>query len=147
MTATLEEAMKFAILTQKGVPQADALAYIFQEWTIEQCREALPRFRRLEIVRRACLALESKPWEEMSLEEVTDLALEKTRREAAYYLTANNYAELGGAARTKADACRQLLETWRAGMAGKHNELTQFFDDLKSGKLTPMPVSPRLNTH
>src|SRR5262249_51469977 len=56
-------------------------------------------------------------------------ALDKHYNEMAYYLFSNNYSELEGAKKSKADSCREALERKLAGMAGKMDALARFYTE------------------
>ena len=81
------------------------------------------------------LRLEGKRWQDMTVHEQIEAAVEKNYREMATYLYRNNYNELEGPHRSKADICRQALEAKIAGMAGKLDALSQFWADVQSGKV------------
>jgi hypothetical protein len=74
-------------------------------------------------------------WQEMSLQERIQYAIDKHYAEMAYFLYSRNYADLQGAEKAKADTCRMTLEAKLAGMAGKLDALSQFYADLASGKI------------
>ena len=67
---------------------------------------------------------------ELTDEGRLDLALTKHYNELAYVLWTTNYADVTGAAKTKADTCRQAIEAKVAGMAGKESPLARFYHDL-----------------
>lgn len=118
------------------MPHAEAIRYFYpDEENPTNLRAILNKWLKTPIVQEAILALEGKAWQERTLEEKIKFSIDKHYSELAYYLYSHNYAELEGAARAKADVCRQTLETKLAGMAGKMDALSSFWADVASGKL------------
>lgn len=131
-----DTAMQFAIIISSGMPHAEAIRYFYpDEENPTNLRALLNQWLKLDVVKEAILALEGKAWQERTLEEKIKFSIDKHYSELAYFLYSHNYAELEGAARAKADVCRQTLETKLAGMAGKMDALSSFWADVASGKL------------
>lgn len=142
---TKDEALSFAIMLQAGMPSLDAIRYFLPEGLGErEARELHDKWVRSKVVADAFLALQGKPWQEMSLDERITWAINKHYGEMAYFLYSRNYAEMGPSDRAKADICRQSLEARQAGNAGKQDTLTKFFEDLKRGSIKLGPSLQKL---
>ena len=131
-----EEAYQFALMLKSGMPSNEAIRYFLPEDIDPQ--ELILSHRvwvKSKLVEAASLAFQGKRWEDMSLDERIQLAIDKTYTEAAYFLYSHNYAQLMGADRQKADICRQTLEAKLAGTSGKMGPLETFWSDIKSGKV------------
>ena len=133
---TKQEALDFAILLSSGVPSRTVIQYFLPE---DLQPESVERFHDLWLgspaISDAIETLRGKKWQEMSVEERIKLSIDKHYSEMAYFLYANNYVDLVGAAKVKADTCRVALEAKLAGSAGKGDAMTQFWDDVVSGKV------------
>lgn len=127
------QAAEFALMLHAGVPPLDALAYFVDAG--EQAPEIAHKWMHCEAVRKELRTLQGKTFQKMSLEERLQHAIEKHYSEMAYYLHSHNYNDLEGAMKQKADTCRTALEAKLAGMAGKSDAMTQFFNDLAIGKV------------
>lgn len=130
-----EQAYQFAIMLSAGVPGAEAIRYFYPDDNPTSQKAWLDKWMRSEEVQRQIILLQGKSWEKMSTEEKIQFAVNKHYVEAAYFLYSHNYAELTGAEKTKADTCRQVLETKLAGMSGKMDALSQFWADVQSGAI------------
>jgi hypothetical protein len=53
----------------------------------------------------------------------------------SYMLFSNNYIEANSTDKQKLDTARGAIESKLAGTAGKLDALSQFYDDINSGKL------------
>lgn len=134
-TPTVEQAKAFAEFILAGVPAEDAIAYADPELAIEVRAECATRWKRHPSVLSAQIVLMGGQWTRLSEDERMRQALRKHYNEMAYFLATHNYGELETAKASKADKCREALETKLAGMAGKKDALTQFWADAMSGKL------------
>lgn len=133
---TKEQARQFAIILSSGVPGSQAITYFYpDEQNIGALKVWLDKWMRDPEVQKQILILQGKAWEERTIEEKIQYAIDKHYTEVAYFLYSHNYAELAGADKTKADTCRQVLETKLAGMAGKMDALSQFWQDINTGKI------------
>lgn len=141
-----EAAEQFALILSSGVPQLDALRYLRPGVDTHTLQDELSSWMEDKRVQRAILALQGKSWESMGLEERLRFAIDKHYTEAAYFLYSHNYATLGGAEKQKADTCRSVIEAKLAGMAGKMDALTHFFDDLLTGKVA-LPPTQKDSSH
>lgn len=148
MLPTEEQAIQFAVMLQAGLPAADAIAYFTDSADPLELAHMLEAWRRSRAVKRAMLSLMGKPWQGMSLDERIRYALDIHYAQLAYLLYSSNYAEVGSNDKSKLDTARVALEQKLAGLAGKGDALSEFFADLKSGKvkLNPVPVPlPKLD--
>lgn len=141
-TPTKEQAQQFALMLSSGMPSRDAIRYFLPEGEVTEGMIARQHdvWMRSKEVSAAVQALQGRPWQEMRVEERIKLAIEKHYSEMAYFLYSHNYAELVGAEKQKADTCRNALEVKLAGLAGKLDPLSRFYDDLISGKIKGMQV-------
>lgn len=127
-----EEASQFAAMLLAGAPVVDAVGYFFpddahdafiadavEEWPVQkEVLEAIQRYTGGEA------------WHTMSDEARSELALRKHFNEMAYYLWTNNYTELDGSGKVKADTCRQALQDKASGIAGQDSPIARFYHDL-----------------
>jgi len=132
---TKENAMQFALILSSGVPHLQAMGYVCPELEGQALKVELGRWLRSRVVQNAIITVQKKSWQDMELGERIDFAVNKNYTEMAYYLYANNYSDLHGADRVKADTCRTALEAKVAGMAGKMDALSRFWDDVRQGKV------------
>lgn len=142
MNVTKDQAYQFAVMLSAGVPGGEAIRYFFPDENPTSQKAWLEKWMRSEEVQKAIILLQGKSWEKMSTEEKIQFAIDKHYVEAAYFLYSHNYAELVGADKTKADTCRQVLETKLAGMAGKMDALSQFWADITNGKIKLSQAAP-----
>ena len=137
---TKEQALQFAIMLSSGVPSRVAVTYFlpedFPEGSVIGLHE---EWMKSEAIQQAILQLQGKAWQEMTVEERINLSIEKHYSEMAYYLYANNYVDMVGAAKTKADTCRSALEATRAGLAGKTDAISRVWDDVVAGLVQIRP--------
>jgi hypothetical protein len=84
-------------------------------------------------------SLMKKAWQEMTLSEKMETALDIHYSGLAYFLFSHNYGDLGAADKAKADTARTALEQKLAGVAGRGDALSRFFDDINSGKVKLSP--------
>lgn len=142
-----EEALSFAVMLSSGVPPEEAILYFKPDQELDPyawAKSALPGWLSSPKVKNAILQTQGgKEWTELSLDQKIRLAVDKNYTEMAYFLYSHNYSTLVGSDKQKADTCRAALEAKLAGSAGKKDALTQFFDDITSGKLKLTPSSPK----
>lgn len=133
---TKEEAWQFALMTQAGMPALAALQYFLAADTPPgDVALILKQWANSTTYRAALLKLQGKTWQEMTLDERIQTAIDLHYNQLAYILYSRNYAELVGAERQKADICRAALEAKIAGTSGKMGPLEQFWADIRSGKV------------
>jgi hypothetical protein len=118
-----------------GMPPEDAMAYFLPDMDPVDRLAVMRRWLPSANLQHAIRALQGKSWTEMDLQERIKISIDKHYTEVAYFLYTHNYASLTGADKTKADTCRQVLEAKLAGMAGKTDALSSFWNDLVSGKV------------
>ena len=135
MNPTDEQALQFAIMLQAGLPSSEALLYFIESEDPAELAMLLKRWTRSRAVKRAMASLTRKPWQEMTLEERMKAALDQHYNALAYLLFSNNYIEANSTDKGKLDTARAALESKLAGSAGKLDALSQFYDDINSGKL------------
>lgn len=139
------QAEQFALILLSGCPVAQAVTYFLGPDEDEvAASEAWPR-------QPAVLAATKKltggvSWHELGEQERMELALKNHYAQLAFFLYVNNYNDLDGAKKQKADTCRQVLETKLAGLAGQSNPLNDFYGDMlatykKQVKDSSMPRS------
>ena len=145
---TKDLALQFALILSSGVPQLEAAQYVRPDLEGQDLKFELTHLLKDPNVSAAILHIQGKPWQEMSLSDRIQFAINKNYTEMAYFLYANNYNDLQGADRTKADVCRATLEAKLAGMAGKMGALESFWADVQSGKVKLINQSnPGLTAH
>lgn len=141
---TEEQAMQFALMLQAGLPASDAILYFIDSQDPAELAMVLRNWTKSRVVKRAMAKLESKPWQEMTLHERMEAALEQHYNGLAYLLKSSHYMEVSQADKAKLDTARGALESKLAGTAGKESPLDRFFSDLNSGKLK-LANPPKLN--
>lgn len=131
------EALQFALMQGSGMPPINVIAYFYPDLSDSpaELKRELDRWVRSHVVQVAILAQMGKSWQDMTLDERIQFAVDKHYSEMAYFLYSNNYSQLVGAERQKADTCRQALEAKLAGVAGKLGPIETFWSDVKSGKV------------
>ena len=127
-----DEASQFAAMLLAGAPIVDDVGYFFpddaheafladaiEDWPVQkEVLEAIQRYTGGEA------------WHTMTDEARSELALRKHFNEMAYYLWTNNYTELDGSGKVKADTCRQALQDKASGIAGQDSPIARFYHDL-----------------
>ena len=128
----MEEAQEFAKIVMSGVPTHRAVRYFtplaMDDDDIRDFSRAC--YAQSEVQAALQLLSGGVPWQSLSKEQRLSIALDKHYAELAYFLWANNYADLDGAGKQKADTCRQALDAKVAGTAGKGNAMERFYEDL-----------------
>ena len=138
MLPSPEQATAFATMIHVGMPSEEAIHYFIpesDEWTETSIAALHNKWVRSSLVSKALRALRGTPYEDLSSEERIKFALDKHYGEMAYFLYSHNYSLLEGADKTKADTARTALEAKLAGLAGQLDPLTQFWNDVKTGKV------------
>ena len=132
MKLTAEQAEEFARIVLSGVPTHRAARYFLPPHVeAAEVQDASNEFYRQAEVQAALEKLTGGvPWQRMSKDERLSIALDKHYAELAFFLWSNNYSDLDGAGKQKADTCRQALEAKVAGTAGKGNAMERFYEDL-----------------
>ena len=145
MTPDKDSAFQFAVMLQAGLPAAQAILY-FLPPDVDPGEAALTcrKWLSSSTVKTASAKLLGKSWTDMTLDEKIKVALDHHYAGLAYFLFSHNYTDLGQQEKLKADTARQALEAKMAGVAGKTDALSQFFNDINSGKIVlnkPIPVA------
>ena len=136
MRITPDLAKQFALMINAGLPAEEAILYFAQDVTDPaQLSYMLQDWLKSREFRRAQLEQMGKSWTDMSLDERIRYALDQHYSGLAHFLFSHNYSSLGATDKAKADTARQALEAKLAGTAGKGDAMSQFLDDLRSGKL------------
>lgn len=144
---TDDQALQFAVMLQAGLPASEAIRYFTESDDPAELRTMTDRWSRSRAVARALTKLMKKPWQDMSLDERCRNALDLHYSQLAYLLRSSHYGEVGQADKAKLDTARQAIESKLAGMAGKTDALSRFFDDINTGrlKLGPAALMPKLD--
>src|SRR5687767_14345913 len=127
--------MQYAIMVQAGLPPSEAIGYFAETNEPAELAAMLISWQKSRAVQKATALLMKKPWQDMTLDERIRLALDHTYSQMAYLLFSKHYGEVGQVDKGKLDTARQALEAKLAGTAGKGDALSQFFADIKEGKL------------
>lgn len=132
---TEEQALQFVIMLSAGLPPEQAILYFIETEDPNEIALSLGKWQRSRMVKQAHLKLLGKSWTDMTLDERIDNALNQHYSTLAYLLFSTNYISVGSTDKAKLDTARQALESKKAGTAGKGDALSQFMDDLKSGRV------------
>lgn len=136
MRPSREQADHFALMLASGMPSLEVMTYFLEPGTDPAEIELVhSRWMRSQEVQAAILRLQGKAWQDLLLEDRIKLAIERHYSEMAYFLYSHNYGTLSGPEKQKADTCRTALEAKIAGMAGKMDALSRFWDDVTTGKI------------
>ena len=138
------EAHSFAVMLQAGLPPSEAILYFTDLDDPGDVAQLLAKWQRSRAVKVAMVRLMGKPWQEMSTEEMIKSGLDFHYRGLAYVLFSHNYAEAGPQDKAKLDSARAALEAKLAGLAGKTDALSRFFDDISTGKLKLQAAAVKL---
>jgi hypothetical protein len=142
---TKDQALQFMVMVNAGLPASHAIMYFLPEDTERgEVAQVLAKWMRSKAVQDAQVALQGKSWQEMTLDERIHRAVDNHYSQLAYLLFSTNYVEVGATDKSKLDTARQALEAKLAGVAGKTDALSQFFNDINTGKIKlarPTPVA------
>jgi hypothetical protein len=141
---TEEQALQFCTMIQAGLPPSEAILYFIETDDPAEIALILRNWQRCRATKRAMAKLQSKSWQEMSLDERCKTALEQHYSQLAYVLYSNHYAEANQVEKSRLDTARQALEAKQAGTAGKGDAMSQFFDDIRSGRVKLSKPAPLL---
>lgn len=140
-----EEAWQFAVILSSGCPHLQALSYFYPDCKLGELKVELDRWLKSAKVRKSIIKLQGKEWEAMSLQERLEYSINKHYSELAFFLYNANYNDLIGPDRAKADVCRTVIEAKLAGMAGKQDAMTRFFDDFLNKQKQPQLMGKGVN--
>lgn len=132
---TDDQAVSFAVMLNAGLPPEDALAYFIDTSDPQVLTATLRVWQRSRAVKRALTVIMGKSWQEMTLDERIRCSLDWHYNNLAYLLFSTNYISVQAADKGKMDSARVALEAKLAGTAGKVDALTQFFEDVKTGRV------------
>jgi hypothetical protein len=121
-------------MLQAGLPAEHAILYFAQTEDPGEIALLLSKWLRSRNVQEAQRSLLGKSWQDMSTEEMCNLALEQSYRSMAYLLFTTNYVTANQGEKGKIDTARVALEARKAGTAGKVDPLYQFIEDYKKEK-------------
>jgi len=123
-------------MLQSGVPPLVAVRYFFPELEDEDTLLRLARSWGLHTyVQEEVRKYQGGSWQDLPPQERLKIALDKHYQEMAYFLYANNAAEMEGMRLTKSQTFRQALEAKLAGNAGKEDAMSRFMDDVLMGRI------------
>jgi hypothetical protein len=143
---TEDQALQFAVMLQAGLPASQAILYFTNSEDSGEIALQLSKWVKSAAVRRAQQKLMGREWSAMTLNERCQTALDQHYSGLAFLLFSSHYAEADMAVKAKLDAARQALESKLAGTAGKQDALSQFLNDINTGKITlKKPVPYALN--
>ncbi len=135
MNPTEDQALQFAVMLQAGLPSSQAILYFVDTDDPAELAMMLRKWMRSKAVQSAISKLNRKPWQEMSLDERMRAALDQHYNALAFLLFSTNYIEANATDKQKLDTARAAIEAKLSGSAGKLDALSQFFDDLNTGKV------------
>jgi hypothetical protein len=135
-----EQAIEFCVLLKAGVPAEHAILYFVATEDPQELNQTLAKWLRSRAVSKAQQTLLGKRWQDMSLEEQCNAALEQTYASLAYMLFSTNYTTANAGEKSKLDSARTALEARKAGTAGKIDPLWQFIEDFKRDRVRKMSV-------
>lgn len=130
-----DQALQFAIMLGAGLPAEQAILYFTESDDPATVHLMLQKWTRARNVQTAQKTLLGKSWQEMSLDEKIDTALNQHYAALAFLLFSTNYVSASSTEKGKLDSARTALEAKKAGVAGKGDALSMFFDDVKSGRI------------
>lgn len=138
---TKEEALQFVILLKAGVPAEHAIHYFAQSDDPGEVAVMLSKWLRSRAITEAQRSLLGKDWQELSTEEMCDVALDQSYRSMAYLLFTTNYVTANQGQKAKIDTARSALEAKKAGTAGKIDPLFAFIEEFKREKARKAAVN------
>lgn len=139
------QAFQFATMLQAGLPASQAILYFIDTDDPKEIVETTRKWQRSRLVARAAAKLMGRDWTAMSTDEKMKYALDLHYAQLANLLVSVNYAEANQGEKGKMDSARSALEAKVAGQAGKGDALSQFFDDLRSKRISLPQVNGRPN--
>lgn len=135
LTPSAEQAAELALMLASGMPSLEAIRYFTSETDPGLIQHIHAAWMGSENVSAAILKHQGKPWQRMSKDERLNWAKDKAYAEMGYFIYSHNYSELSGAELQKYDSCRKAIETKLAGLEGQVEGLSQFWNNLLSGKI------------
>lgn len=132
-------------MLQAGLPASEAILYFIDTQDPSELAMVLRNWTRSSAVKRAMARLIKKPWQEMTLGERMETALEQHYNSLAYLLFSTNYSEAGSTEKQKLDTARSAIEAKLAGTAGKMSEMDRFLADVAAGKFAHLRPALKVN--
>lgn len=132
---TDEQAHEFAVMILSGLPASHAILYFINEESAEAIGAWAQRWIGSRAVSKAFTALRKIRWQDASMQQRMDMALERHYNQLAYLLDAHNYVEASAAEKSKLDDARKAIEAKNAGTAGAVGALETFYQDLRAGRV------------
>lgn len=143
---TDEQAIQFCIMLGAGLPASQAILYFIpedQRLDPSEIAAMLVVWQKARSTSKAQSKLLGKSWQDMTLDERIKNALDHHYNTLAYLLFSTHYAEVGPTDKGKLDSARQALESKMAGTSGQTSPMSQFFEDIKTGRIKLAgPVRP-----
>lgn len=145
---TDEQAHEFAVMILSGLPASHAILYFIEEESAEAVAAWAQRWIGSRAVGKAFTALRKMRWQDMTVQQRMDAALERHYNQLSYFMDAHNYVEANAFEKSKLDDARKAIEAKNAGTAGAVGALETFYADLRSGrvKLNTSRVSKSTDT-
>lgn len=140
-TPTDEQATQFCIMLKAGLPPEQAIQYFVDTDDPTQLGYLLRKWQKSRAVSRAQKALLGKNWQDMTLEEQIESALNQHYAALAFLCFSTNYITAGQNEKSKLDSARTALEAKKAGTAGQMSAMDKFFDDVKNKRIA-LPAIP-----
>jgi hypothetical protein len=134
MTPTEEQALQFCIMLRAGLPAEHAILYFCDSDDAQVIALTLSKWLRSKAVSKAQTKLLGKNWEDLSIDEMCDAALDQQYRSMAYLMFSTNYVTANQGEKSKLDSARTALEARKAGTAGKVDPIWAFIEDFKREK-------------
>jgi hypothetical protein len=135
-----DQAIQFAVLLQAGLPAEHAILYFAETDDPGEVALILGKWLRSRALAEAQRTLLGKSWQDMTTEEMCDVALEQSYRSMAYLLFTTNYVTANAGEKGKIDTARAAIEAKKAGTAGKIDPLWQFIEDFKRDRAKKQAV-------
>lgn len=132
---SVEEALQFALMISSGMPPMEAICYFYPEQPPDTLNLILKSWMGSKEVSRALLDIQGAPWQDLDLAARVAFAVDKAYSEMAYYIYSHNYVLLNGDQKSKYETCLKSLEAKLAGTAGKTNPLSDWWNDVRTGKV------------
>jgi hypothetical protein len=124
-----------------GMPVEHIMTYFLPDSTPGERSSVAAGWTRSRLLQDAIKELQGDEWHLLSLDDRIQKSIDKHYSELAYFLYTHNYSDASGMEKTKSDTARVVLETKLAGNAGKNDPLSQFYSDLKAGKIKSLSAS------
>ena len=118
-------------MLQAGLPAEHAILYFVESDDAGLVALTLSKWLRSRSVAKAQESLLGKKWQDMTLDEKCNVALDQQYASMAYLCFSTNYVTAGAAEKGKLDTARTALEARKAGTSGKVDPIWAFIDEYK----------------